>query len=170
MHISNQNLPEKLQSYVWKIAKRLCLLVFSDVKNRNWIYSVQPKVSIRVDGATELGVYVAVNQRQSWCPEIAERSQPQLLIGWCRCPTRWPRRPESRPLAELSIASAHGHHNVRGAFNVLFLRVQAVQEIIRRNNVGLRSFSNQPMSRNTNIKLEMSTPPILMLAWPLVSG
>jgi len=50
-------------------------------------------------------VYKAVNQRQSWCPEIAERSQPQLLIGWCRCPTRWPRRPESRPLAELSIYS-----------------------------------------------------------------
>jgi len=48
-------------------------------------------------------VYVAVNQRQSWCPEIAERSQPHFLIGWCRCPTRWPRWPESRPLAELSI-------------------------------------------------------------------
>ena len=47
-------------------------------------------------------VYVAVNQRQSWCPEIAERSQPRLLIGWCRCSTRWPRWPESRPLAELS--------------------------------------------------------------------
>jgi len=54
--------------------------------------------------------------------------------------------------------------------NVLFLRVQAVQEIIRRNNVGPRSFSNQPVSRNTNIKLEISTPPILMLAWPLVLG
>jgi len=53
--------------------------------------------------------------------------------------------------------------------NVLFFRVQAVQEIIRLN-VGLRSFSNQPMSRNTNIKLGMSTPPILMLARPLVLG
>ena len=30
MHISNQNLPEMLQSHVWNIAKRLYLLVFSD--------------------------------------------------------------------------------------------------------------------------------------------
>jgi len=36
-------------------------------------------------------------------PASPERLQPLLLIGLFWCPTRWPRRPESRPLAEPSI-------------------------------------------------------------------
>jgi len=47
MHISNQNLLEMLQSYVLKIAKRLCLLVFSEVKNRNCIASAYGRHNIR---------------------------------------------------------------------------------------------------------------------------
>ena len=36
-------------------------------------------------------------------PASPERLQPLLLIGLIWSPTRWPRRPKSRPLAEPSI-------------------------------------------------------------------
>ena len=48
---------------------------------------------------------VAAYQRQTWVPASPKRSQPLLLIGLFWYPTRWPRRPESRPLAEPSIFS-----------------------------------------------------------------
>jgi len=46
---------------------------------------------------------VAANQRQTWIPASPERPQPLLLIDLFWCPTWWPRRPESRPLAAPSI-------------------------------------------------------------------
>jgi len=58
---------------------------------------------------------VAANQWRNWVPASTERSQPQFLIGLFWCPTRWPRRPESRPLAEQSTAGnvSHSLHILR---------------------------------------------------------
>ena len=45
------------------------------------LYSVQPKVSIRVDGATELGVRGSQSATELMSGNSRERSQPQFLIG-----------------------------------------------------------------------------------------
>jgi len=52
----------------------------------------------------------AANQRPTWVPASPERLQALPLIGLFWCPTRWLRRPESRPLAELTIGTKNSRH------------------------------------------------------------
>jgi len=71
-----------------------------------YIWSIQPKVSIRVDGATEFGTKIS---------QIEEAAANVRVMPALKIVADWPpkrlysvaHRPESRPLAELTIEAAH---------------------------------------------------------------
>jgi len=74
------------------------------------VKSVQPKVSIRVDGATELSLcsgQTATNLSSGITQTFAAAASDWLILV-PNSPTRWPRRPESRPLAEPRIGCSYG--------------------------------------------------------------